>query len=78
MLVKLIHVISSAVLFCGVLSASLFFTLAFRRGGPEIITAMARFCRTGAIVTAVGHGGSAAHRRHPDRDRRKTRRTSPG
>ena len=53
MLVKLIHVISSAVLFCGVLSASLFFTLAFRRGGPEIITAMARFCRTGAIVTAA-------------------------
>lgn len=53
MLVKLIHVISSAVLFCGVLSASLFFTLAYRRGSPEIVTAMARFCRTGAIVTAA-------------------------
>ena len=53
MLVKLIHVISSAVMFCGVLSASLFFTLAFRRGGPEIVTAMARFCQTGAIITAA-------------------------
>ncbi len=53
MLVKLIHVISSAVLFCGVLSASVFFTLAYRTGEAAVITTTAQFCRMAATLTAA-------------------------
>src|ERR1700761_4895221 len=50
MLVKLIHVISSAVLFGGVLGASAFFTLAHRMGGA-VEGAVAGFCRTAGWLT---------------------------
>jgi uncharacterized membrane protein len=52
MLVKLIHVISSAVLFGGVLGASAFFTLAHRTGGA-VEGAVAGYCRTAGWLTLV-------------------------
>lgn len=52
MLMKLIHVISSAVLFGGTLGVSVFYTLAHRRGGV-VETAVAGFCRTLGWATLV-------------------------
>jgi uncharacterized membrane protein len=50
MLVKLIHVISSAVLFGGTLGCAVFFTLGHKRGGA-VETAAASFCRTLGLFT---------------------------